>query len=275
MNTRVEAQGPGAEAALQEVARLERMLTRFHDSPLTRLNRDGRLDRPPAELREALGHALSVAHWSGGLITPTVLPALERIGSRPGGVPVTDGPRSVALPAPDWRGIALDEAAIVLPAGVTLDLGGTAKSWIVRQAAGLLDGPDWLLDAGGDLLISSSELCTVQIEHPYGRAAPLLALPPGRHGVATSSVLKRRFVGGHHLIDPRTGESARSPFVQATAVCRDVTWAEVLTKLALLDPSRLPAGGAALVLAYRADGSLHRWTGRAFVPSPQRVIRAA
>lgn len=230
LGTQVRASGQGALAALREVLRLEGMLTRFRPSPLTELNRTSRLIAPPTELRCALEHALQVAQETRGWITPTVLPSLEAIGytTAPGARPVQS-----ARPVPDTTGIRVTAQEVTLPTGVTLDLGGTGKGWIAREAARSLSGHA-LLDAGGDLVVQATRPVTIGIETPAG--PPMyLNLPAGKHGVATSSVLKRAWSGAHHLIDPRTGTSARTPFVQVTAVTADVTVAEVLTKLALLN----------------------------------------
>lgn len=234
LGTQVRAAGAGAFAALREVSRLENLLTRFSPSPLTRLNDAGKLDQPPAELQSALEHALQVAGQTQDWITPTVLSALEAAGyTHAPGAGTPSGP----VPVPSVAGIRVTSGQISLPPGVRLDLGGTAKSWIVREAARQFTGNS-LLDAGGDLQLTSDQPVTIGIEPPgQGPASPpvFLNLPAGTHGVATSSILKRAWPGGHHLIDPRTGTSARTPFVQVTALTTDVTVAEVLTKLALLN----------------------------------------
>lgn len=230
LGTQVRARGAGAFAALREVSRLESLLTRFHPSPLTQLNEQGTLENPPADLLLAVQHALRVAQETRGLVTPAVLPALEAAGytEAPGA-----GPVRPAVAVLDVQGLNLSAARIDLPAGMRLDLGGTAKSWMVQEAARFLSG-DYLLDAGGDLLVQASQPVTIGIESPVGPPV-FVNLSAGTHGVATSSVLKRAWAGGHHLIDPRTGGSAQTSFVQVTAVTRQVTVAEVLTKLALLN----------------------------------------
>lgn len=230
LGTQVRARGAGAFAALREVSRLEALLTRFKPSALTRLNEVGELLNPPAELVQAVQHAVNIALETSGLVTPAVLPALEAAGytTAPGA-----GPQRSPVPVPDVGGIELSAERIWLPAGVRLDLGGSAKSWIVQEAARLMSG-DFLLDAGGDLIVQAHDPVTIGIETPSGVPA-FLNLPAGRYGVATSSVLKRAWVGGHHLIDPRTARSAATTFVQVTALTSDVTVAEILTKLALLN----------------------------------------
>lgn len=250
LGTEVTVRGVGADAARADIARLEALLTRFRPSPLTRLNQCGELLRPPRELVAALRHALRAAAVSGGLVTPLVLPALRHAGydrSWPDVAPPRAGPPPPVAPA---TAIEVGPNRITLPAGAELDLGGTAKGWIVERVAHLLHG-EFVIDAGGDVLIDRHALSAVEVEPPTGTPALQLVLPPGRWGVATSSLTRRAWPGGHHLIDPRTARPAASPWLQVTVVRRSLAWAEVETKRALLGAEASPG---AFALAFDRDG---------------------
>src|SRR5690348_10612716 len=120
-----------------------RRLSRFvADSELSALNRDPRSTVPAsALLRAAVRAGLWAAERSGGLVEPTLVGALERVGysaSRDGVVPASlrealDGApeRRPARrdPRSRWGEIVVDDEAgtIVRPAGVMLDTGGTGK----------------------------------------------------------------------------------------------------------------------------------------------------
>lgn len=263
LGTQIRITGQGALNALEEITRLEALLTRFAPSALTQLNRQGRLEQPPLELVQALGYALEVARRTAGLVTPTVLAALEQAGySRargqylPVAIPTTRG-------VPAWQGIVVQPNQIELPPQTQIDLGGTAKGWIAERASRLMWG-SYVLDAGGDIVLQQHTPCEVAIEHPYGGVGATLELPAGRWGVATSSLLKRAWLGGHHLIHPATGLPVQSPWVQATAVAPQVTEAELLAKLALLDPRQLPP--TAHLVVYDAQGRVFRWNPTGFHP---------
>lgn len=263
MGTEVRIMGDGALAAFEEIRRLESILTRFRPSALTQLNANRTLKNPPVELVEALKHALEVAQQTGGLVIPSLLGALEAAGysrARQQRLPLEPAPTS----NPEaWQDIEVNFDQIRLPEGVQLDLGGTAKTWIAEQASGCLRG-NFMLDAGGDIVFQQSAPFSVAVEHPGGAKPIYLNLPAGRWGVATSSLLKRAWQGGHHLIDPRTQKPTQSRFVQATALAPTATRAEVLTKLALLDETQL--GPEDRVMVFDREHQSFQWNGNAFVP---------
>ncbi|HKI58418.1 MAG TPA: FAD:protein FMN transferase [Trueperaceae bacterium] len=257
LGTEVVVIGQRAEAAAAELQRLEALLTRFRPSPLTTLNAEGRLSPAPPELIEALRHALAVASDTGGLITPLILPALRWAGYR-NAWPAPAEPQPGDPPATaDWREVRLDDAAIHLPEGAAVDLGGTAKSWIAVRCLQQLLG-EALIDAGGDVISRSPETAAIDVARPRGGEPLQVLLPPGTWGVATSGVLARSWRGGHHLIDPRTGRPAQTRFVQVTAIHPDLRRAEVLAKLALLAPLAPALTGASVLIAFDASGGVWR-----------------
>ncbi|MEN9938882.1 MAG: hypothetical protein RLZZ387_5461 [Chloroflexota bacterium] len=228
----------------------ERALSRFQpDSELSQLNGgDAEHVRPiSAELTLALGAALEAARWSEGLVVPTVLGALEAAGYGRSfeTIALLDGEMESDVVVPDWRGIYLDAGRrhVRLPAGVRIDLGGTAKGWaadraVLRLAAA---GPA-LVDAGGDIAISGpmsdGSLWPIAVADPRAPDHELALLLIGQGGVATSGRDQRRWRRGgewqHHIIDPRTGRPARTDVLSATVVGPSALDAEVAAKVVLL-----------------------------------------
>jgi len=231
------ALGQDAHEMAAELHGLEAGLTRFHESPVTQLNRDGVLTDPAPMLVEALTWAVEACRLSDGLVTPLIGRVLEWHGYRESwteeaswGAGWEKG-QGEPPAVPGISRLLLSPSEIVLPVGAAIDLGGTAKSWAAeRVAAGR---HNLVIDAGGDVLVDSLEATEVNV---LGGAEEWhLTLPPGRWGVATSSVARRAWRGGHHLIDPRTGKPSESPWVQATVVGRSLKLAEVATKLLLFE----------------------------------------
>ena len=253
---------PAGEAAVRERAYIEDFgtrLSRFRaDSELCALNADAR-ERVPASplLRAAVSAAVWAAERSGGLIDPTLVGALERVGyecSRDGQEPgplaqvlALAGPRSPAAPDPAsrWPAIAIDEAAGVIsrPVGLRIDTGGTGKGLCADAVAHRLRHYSrFVVDCGGDLAIggvgAQIDPYEVEIEHPLS-GETIRAIRVGAGGVATSGLNVNVWCDAqgrprHHLIDPATGEPAWTGVIGATALAPTALEAETLAKMALL-----------------------------------------
>ncbi len=279
-----------ARRARHLLERFDERLSRFDAaSELSRLNRDPRATVPASVLlRSAVRAALWAAQRSGGLVDPTLLPALRAHGyarSLAGAEPpplaaaLAAAPaRRPARPRPDarWRAIAVDDArgAIVRPPGLELDTGGSTKGLAADAVAHLLDDEagGYVIDCGGDLRVRAPRPIDVAVEHPLtGAVAHTLRIASG--AVATSGLRRRlwRRAGGgfaHHLIDPATGAPAWTGLVSATALAPTALEAETLAKTALLSgplaARRLltPGGG---VLVYD-DGVVEAVGRRARTP---------
>lgn len=234
-------------------------LSRFvPDSELSVLNRDPRTTVPSTPLlRAAVRAGLWAAERSGGLVDPTLLGAIERIGyagSLDGAVPASlraalDGApvrRPARLdPRSRWRSVVVDDpvGTIVRPPGVMLDTGGTGKGLCADAVAcRLTDYSRFLVDCGGDIAVGGLGLqfepYEIDIEHPLtGKSIGRIKLDRG--GVATSGLnvrIWRRADGSfaHHLLDPSTGQPAWTGLVGVTALGGSALEAETLSKMALL-----------------------------------------
>lgn len=240
------------------------------ESLVSRLNR-GESVRDPF-LDAVLRMALRAWEETEGLFNPMVLPALTRAGyDRTFSAVRAEGggaPAGTRIPAPG-NCFVMEDGAVALRAG-QLDLGGIVKGWTADLVVETLgeEVPDMLVNAGGDVRCAGGEPGVdgweVAIERPGGGEA---WAGPVRGGLATSTSLKRRWTtadGGaaHHIIDPRTGLPADSPFVQVSCWAAETWKAEVWAKAVLIG-GRAGAEQAATrglrVLAFRADGEAERF----------------
>ena len=114
-----------------------------------------------------------------------------------------------------------------LAAGVQLDLNGVVKALAVDRAAALLDG-EGFVSAGGDLATRGP----VDVALSGGEAVRV------HGGLATSGTTRRRWLRAgelqHHLIDPRTGRPADTPWSEVTVCGATCLAADVAAKAALL-----------------------------------------
>lgn len=282
------AGGPDPGEAVVAVRRLldeaERRLSRFRpDSDLSRLNAEPDEVVPVVPLvADALASAVDAAVRTGGLLDPTVLPALVAGGyaeSRRGVPPVgllaalrDAPPRRPAGPAAErrWADVRVSrrDGTVRRPPGVRLDVGATAKGWLADRCAALLHPFDrWAVDLGGDLRVGGPQALArpfaVAVAGPLG-GTPVGRLWLGQGAVATSGVDRRLWrrpdgTPAHHLIDPATGEPAWTGLLTATAVAPTAEEAEAVAGATLL---RGPAGVDRLALrgglAVDDDGRVHR-----------------
>jgi thiamine biosynthesis lipoprotein len=262
MGTDVRLLGPdaaGLDDARAWLATFDARLSRFRaQSELCALNADPRPAVPASTLlRAAVGAGLWAAERTGGLVDPTVLPALRRAGyarSLAGVAPASlraalalAPPRRRARAHPDsaWRSIRVDDRAGLVrrPPGVELDTGATGKGLAADAVAHRLAGRErFAVDCGGDLRVGGKDAerrpCEVEVAHPFtGEAVQRLWLGPG--AIATSGIDSRLWRRpdasfAHHLIDPAIGEPAWTGLVTVTALGPTALEAETLAKAALL-----------------------------------------
>jgi FAD:protein FMN transferase len=248
---------------------LDAAASRFRpDSELARLDTaGGRPVEVSPLLFDALEAALRAARLSGGCVTPTLgrslrLAGYDRDFARLG--PTAEPPRFLA--APDWRRIRLDHRRhrVAVPDGTALDLGASAKAFAADRAAVTLAdalGCGVLVSLGGDLRAAGPPPAggwRVWIDEAHDERTPAAAevrLDGG--ALATSSTRRRWRRGGvslHHILDPATGRSARSPWGTvsvAAATCLD---ANTASTAAIVLGSGAPAWLAAQGLPARLAG---------------------
>ena len=246
---------PAAREVEALFAKWEQALSRFRaGSELSALNRSvGAPFAASGLLFAVVVAALDAARATDGLFDPSLLEDLVRVGyDRSFDAVGLRVPEAAASPrgGGGWRGVALDRASrtIALPPGCALDLGGIAKGMAVDASLELLAALEietGLVSAGGDLAVrsplSNSRVWPVAVGEDGDQIVPLL-----RGALATSSSLRRRWLQGdrqrHHLLDPRTGEPARSGLREVTVAAATCTQAEVAAKaIFVLGPSLGPA----------------------------------
>lgn len=281
----------------------EQRWSRFRaDSELSRLNEARSLPVSP-ETVELVGLALAAHRHTGGLVDPTVLPALEAAGYRrsfdeipapapddrpvpPAGPPLGStaphAPQAVPSPGPGGIDLDPDRAWIGLPPGVHLDLGGIAKGHIAdRTCAALLaaGAAGACVDLGGDVRVAgrppSGDAWAIAVADPWDDDADLAVVDLATGAVATSSRLRRRWATtagpAHHLIDPATGAPSASTLVAVTVLAADACWAEVYAKAALLAGD---ADGVALLADADLAGLLVTEAGAVLTAGPiDRFLR--
>jgi FAD:protein FMN transferase len=234
-------------AVERELTAIDATCSRFRpDSELVRVNSaGGRAVHVSPLLLEALRTAVTAAHATDGLVDPTVGRALRLAGydATFSVVAARDSRtfRARFASVPGWRVIEVDDArrTVRIPAGVELDLGATAKALAAdrsARAAATAASCGVLVALGGDVAVAGPPPAAgwavgFAADHaPPADPDSTVAIRTG--GVATSATVVRRWRSGsavlHHVIDPRTGRPADTPWRSvsvAAATCVDANTA--------------------------------------------------
>jgi thiamine biosynthesis lipoprotein ApbE len=259
--------GAAVDGVIREV---DQACSRFReDSELSRIQaRRGAEARVSPLLATLLGAALRGAELSDGAVDPTVGTAVRAAGYEGDFASVAADGGAIALavrPVPGWRRIRLDASrrTVVIPPGVEVDLGSTAKALAAEMAAtaalAAMGGGGVLVSLGGDIALAGEapeDGWRIQVaddsEAPITPDFETVTLTAG--GVATSSTAVRRWTRGgvvlHHIIDPATGLPAGGPWRTVTVVaggCLDANIAATAavvrgeSAVAWLESLRLPS----------------------------------
>jgi thiamine biosynthesis lipoprotein len=197
-------------------------------------------------LVEVVGVALAAAERSNGDVDPTVGAAMAALGyDRDLSELPAQGPviRLVTRPAPGWRRVRLDGRRLVLPAGLRLDLGATAKAYTADRCAELVAARcevGVLVGLGGDIATAGPAPeggWRILVQDRPGDPHCTVALPGGA-ALATSSIASRQWRRGnrllHHILDPRTCQPAAPVWRTVSVVAQRCVDANTLTTAALV-----------------------------------------
>lgn len=260
MNTSIVLQAEGTKAqdafkrAEAYIKKEEQRFSRFlPDSELSALNRSaGEWVGASLEMMDLLDNAVETHLATQGLFDPAVLPELRAIGytrslggaSRPLGSDPAEiherrGSASFAKIELDWV-----KRRVRIPSDMQIDLGGIAKGWIAEQTTRLMTSfsPASAVSIGGDIFLLGAPhgkgAWEVGLEDPRDPTQDLILLLVEDGAVATSSTVKRTWTQGteerHHLIDPRSGEPAWSPWLSVTVFAPRAVLAEAFAKAILI-----------------------------------------
>ena len=256
-----------------ELDQIDLACSRFRgDSELARVNRaNGSPTTVSPLLCGAVAVALEAAKATDGILDPTVGAAVRANGyDRSFADLGAAGPRLGRVRfagVPGWRMIELDPQtrSLRVPAGVELDLGATAKAFAADRAAAAIHAAvqtDVLVSLGGDIAVAGAPeggwpiLIADDHRAPLDGPGPVIAISDG--GLATSSTTVRNWKIGdteyHHLIDPRTGTSARTPWRTVSVAASSCLVANTASSTALILGDAAPQWLAERGLAARLVG---------------------
>jgi len=233
----------GIDAVLAEMHRIDAAMSPFKDSSeLSRVNREAASQAVPVtpELFELLQRSNQVSRLTDGAFDITFASVGFLYDYRKGIRP-SEQQRSQATTLINYRQLKLDpEKSTVhfnLP-GMRIDLGGIAKGYAVDRSMALLEKAgihNALVRAGGDSRVSGDRWgrpWTIGVRDPRDRDGVVALIPLVDIALSTSGDYERFFerngVRYHHIINPRTGDSARE-LRSVTIIGPDATTTDALS----------------------------------------------
>lgn len=226
-----------------EMTRIDELMSPYiESSQLSKLNREAyqRDVHINAELFQLLATAEQVSRQTEGAFDISYASVGYQYDYRNHQRPNTEAINN-SLAAINYQAIQLDpqqQSVRFLKPGLKIDLGGIAKGHAVKSSmeklklAGIEHA---LISAGGDTTILGDRHGRpwyVGIKHPRAENKTAVHLPLSDESISTSGDYERYFVEDgvryHHIINPKTGDSARN-VVSVTVVGKDATWVDALS----------------------------------------------
>ena len=243
-----------SEAVVEELRRVEDLLTTWRESPLRRLNEApaNRDVEVGGELAAALREVLAWSERTGRAFDPTVAPLVRAWDLRGAGRIASSDEIAAALAAvgpANFRADASAGTAARLHPSAGIDEGAWGKGYGLDAAARRLAASgvaDARIDLGGqELALGTSESGApwdIDVAHPRDRNRAVLTLALSGLSVSTSGNSERgRTVSGvriGHELDPRTGRPAPD-FGSVTVLAASGLVADALsTAFFVLGPDR-------------------------------------
>lgn len=260
---------------LAEIARLERVFSLYRpDSALVRLNRDGVLADPPADLVRLLSEAGTFSHLTGGAFDATVQPLWQLYAghfSRPEADP--DGPPAAAVAATrrlvDHQAVQVAPERIALArGGMAVTLNGIAQGYVTDRVAERLkaEGLERVLVDLGEIRALGSHPAgrpwQIALRDPVDETRTGVTIPLSDRAVATSAGAGTRFDPAgrfSHLFDPDSGRCS-AQWLSVSVIAAEATTADALsTALSVLPEAAVrrlvPTLPGLAVHLTRPDGS--------------------
>jgi thiamine biosynthesis lipoprotein len=264
--------------ALAEIERLERIFSLYRtDSAIVRLNRDGTLDHPPADLVTLLSQSLQHGELTGGAFDVTVQPLWQlyadhfsHVDAEPAGPDRAAVEKALSLI--DYRAVSVAPRSIRLERpGMAITLNGVAQGYVTDRVVELLRR-----EGIGHSLVDIGEIHAlgprpdrtpwrVGIEDPQDPTQIIERVSLDGRAISTSGGYGLRFDPAgrfNHLLDPHSGGSAHD--VLAVSVIADTaTIADAMsTAFCVMPPARVAETAKALRLHVRvtpSSGARPQW----------------
>ncbi len=230
-------------AVKEEMFRIDQQMSPYKSqSELSRINRlaSSQTVNISRELFDLLQIAQDIAKLSEGAFDITYASVGYQYNYRQRKKP-TASEISKTLPAINYKAILLDSKKQTIhftQPNVRIDLGGIAKGYAVKRCLQILQDAGIkhaLVSAGGDTGLLGDRRgrpWLVGIKHPRADHKTAVHIPLVNEAISTSGDYERYFIEDgvryHHIINPKTGDSARE-VVSVSVIGKDPTYVDALS----------------------------------------------
>jgi thiamine biosynthesis lipoprotein len=254
-----------------ELMDVELAASRFNrDSEISLANRSAGAEITLSRtLNAVLTAAFRIASITGGLVDPTVAAAVIDAGYDRDFGALSREHTGLTIAATSHRpapGTALVRhhpatRRLRMPAGVSLDVGATAKAWAADTAAARIHTAldcGVLVSIGGDIAVAGPSpaggwrVAVGENHRTAERGGPVVTIVQGALATSSTAVRRWRTASGvrHHIIDPRTGSNPDPVWRTVSAVAGSAVEANAASTAAIvlgarardwLDARQIPA----------------------------------
>lgn len=192
----------------------------------------------PESIIELYDTYVNLERVTGGAVNPLVGEALEQLGYdadyslRPSGT--TAHPTGLA------RTVTRSATTLTYHQPGLLDIGAIGKGYLVDIIAHYIarDHSQYVIDAGGDIAVSTIAPYVVGLEHPLNLSQVIGTVSLQNQSICGSSTNRRRWGEGvHHIIDATTGRPLQSDIVATWAIAKSTMLADALATALFFVPA--------------------------------------
>jgi FAD:protein FMN transferase len=193
----------------------------------------------PADIVKLYNTYIQLEQITHGAVNPLVGDTLERLGYdaqyslRP-----TD--LSPSAPVSFAKTVTRSDTTLTYHQPVLLDIGAIGKGYLVDQVAEYVarHHKQYIVDAGGDIAVSSTLPYTIGLEHPTDLTKIIGSVDLQQQSICGSSPNRRHWGKGlHHIIDGQTGKPTVGSVIATWAIADTTLMADALATALFFVPA--------------------------------------
>jgi len=193
----------------------------------------------PDSIVELYDTYVQLEHITGGAVNPLVGEALEQWGydAQYSLLPAESAPPK---PASFTKTITRSGTTLTYHQPGLLDIGAVGKGYLIDLVAKYVARyhEQYVVDAGGDMAISTTALYVIGLEHPQDFTQVIGTVSLQGESICGSSPNRRSWGEGlHHIIDATTGRPASGDIIATWAIAKSTMLADALSTALFFAPA--------------------------------------